>query len=433
MSSLKFEKITKCRICECHELLPLMDFGEVASCGLFLKTKNDKAPTGTLSIVFCPECTLVQLDRNFDVEQMFGIEYGYESSLNHSMKAHLERLVHSVANISPVLPESNVLDIGSNDGTLLNYLARNFETAGLVGVDPTINLFADNYDERIFKVNRLFSSTTADILIKDYQDGFDLITSVAMFYDLPDPNDFVEGIDKILSINGIWVIELSYLFSMIQENAIDTVCHEHLEYYSFNSIAKLLKRHDLKVFDYELNASNGGSVRLYISRILDSRPESDAFIRSKLAEPTSYLDIKSLFIKMISQINEQVSEAIAYLDEARESKGLQTYGLGASTKGNFFLQVFPNLSGKIKCIGEINKRKFNRFTPGTNIKIVDELSLFNLEPAIYVVFPWHFKDFLVKNYHDAILSENIILVFILPNFLVVGAQHLQETTNFLKP
>jgi len=430
LSKLKFEKIAACRICECKELLPLIDFGEIASCGLFLAEKSDIAPTGSLSLVFCPECTLVQLDRNFDLEQMFGIEYGYESSLNHSMKDHLEKLVESVVEISPISSKFNVLDIGSNDGTLLNYLTKNYEVAGAVGVDPTLDLFTDKYDKRIFKINTLFSSSTAIGLQDNYPEGFSLITSVAMFYDLPNPNDFVEGVKKILSKNGIWVIELSYLFSMINHKAIDTVCHEHLEYYSLNSIDNLLKRHDLKVFDYELNASNGGSVRLYISSIFDHRQESVAFLQSKAAEPVAYFEVKNLIEEMVTKIDEQVSEAIAYLNDSRISKDLQTYGLGASTKGNFFLQVFSDLSKQIQYIGEINVRKFNKFTPGTNIEIVDEQTLVKATAAIYVVFPWHFKHFLIDNYRDAILLGKMILVFILPNLTVIDAKKLQDRADF---
>jgi 2-polyprenyl-3-methyl-5-hydroxy-6-metoxy-1,4-benzoquinol methylase len=201
---------------------------------------------------------------NFDLDALFNIQYGYETGLNSSMARHVESLASDAVIFLGKGSGLRILDIGSNDGTLLNSLMK-FQPELRIGVDPNISKLKEKYNQGIVTFSTFYDSQTVKRISEQYGANFDLITSIAMFYDLIDPNEFVLNVKNLLSGEGIWVLELSNLFSMLRANSLDTVCHEHLEYYSAFSINVLLAKHNLKVVRFEENQANGGSMQLYIS------------------------------------------------------------------------------------------------------------------------------------------------------------------------
>jgi SAM-dependent methyltransferase len=410
---LESNLIEKCRLCFSNRLSEVMDLGVLSSCGDFPSKKDAILPTGQLRLVICELCLLVQLDRNFNLNQLFHRGYGYETSLNTSMKMHVEKLAFEAYEFLKHPKEFSVLDIGSNDGTLLNFL-NYYKPAVSVGVDPTIKYFKNKYHENITTFDLFFDRSTQQTISSTLGNKYDLIFTVAMFYDLIDPNEFVECVKEILSSNGIWVVEVSYLYSMLNSNSIDTICHEHIEYYSLNSLNYLLKSHGLKVVEYSVNDSNGGSVRLYISHTDSERSESKSFKFALNQESVISKDIKMLFKEMKKTVDNYAEQTSHYLTSMI---GHRIMGLGASTKGNTFLQLYPKIANQLSGIAEVNQNKFGCYTPGTNIEIFSEKEIIsNAQNVIFLVLPWHFKSFILTNFKQLMDTGKVKIIFTLPKF-----------------
>ena len=410
---LESDLIEKCRLCFSNRLSEVMDLGVLSSCGDFPSKKDSILPTGQLRLVICELCLLVQLDRNFNLNQLFHRGYGYETSLNTSMKMHVEKLAFEAYEFLKHPKEFSVLDIGSNDGTLLNFL-NYYKPAVLVGVDPTIKYFKNKYHTNITTFDLFFDRSTQQVISSKLENKYDLIFTVAMFYDLIDPNEFVECVKEILCSNGIWVVEVSYLYSMLNSNSIDTICHEHVEYYSLNSLNYLLKSHELKVVEYSINDSNGGSVRLYISHTDSERSESKSFKFALNQESVISKEIKMLFKEMKKTVDNYAEQTSHYLTSMVDHRIM---GLGASTKGNTFLQLYPKIANQLSGIAEINENKFGCYTPGTNIEIFSEKEITsNAQNVIFLVLPWHFKSFILTNFKQLMDTGKVKIIFTLPKF-----------------
>tara|TARA_B100000780_G_scaffold129912_1_gene91032 strand:+ start:2388 stop:3542 length:1155 start_codon:yes stop_codon:yes gene_type:complete len=383
--------------------------GKQTLTGIFPPQKNIKITKGELSMVICKNCKLLQLQHNFDANEMYGDNYGYMSSLNKSMISHLKMKAISLKNKYNLKPKDNILDIGSNDGTFLTFFNKRFK---LFGCDPTINKFSNLYRNDINQLPYFFSSK----LFKNKK--FDLITSISMFYDLPDPLDFAKQIYSILQKKGIWHIELSYMPMMIKNTSYDTICHEHLEYYSLKSLKYLLDSANLKIINLSFNQINGGSIELDIAKK-----------ESKLKE-CKYLINWVLESERINKYNE-VSKQKDFFKQCKNHKYLlkkllttlkkqnkKILGYGASTKGNVLLQ-YCNIDDKIlNYIAEVNKFKFNKFTPGQKIKIISEKEAKTKKPDYFLVLPWHFKDHIVKREQE-FLKKGGKLIFPLPDIEII--------------
>ena len=248
-------KIKNCRSCKSKSLTNLYSLGKQTLTGIFPPNKKSKITKGNLSMVICKKCKLLQLEHNFDANEMYGDNYGYMSSLNKSMISHLKLKALNLKKRYNLKIKNNILDIGSNDGTFLSFFNNKFK---LFGCDPTIKKFSKYYRKDINQLPFFFSS---DLFKKK---KFNLKTSISMFYDLPHPLNFAKEINSILHKDGIWHIELSYMPMMIKNRSYDTICHEHLEYYSLKSLKYLLDRADLKIINLSFNQINGGSIEVDI-------------------------------------------------------------------------------------------------------------------------------------------------------------------------
>ena len=250
-------KIKICRSCKSKKLSKVFSLGKQTLTGIFPPSKNAKITKGNLSLILCNKCKLLQLENNFNPNEMYGENYGYMSSLNKSMMTHLKLKALNFQKKYNLKSGQNILDIGSNDGTFLSYFNKNFN---LFGCDPTIKKFSRYYRKDIKQTPNFFSGD----LFKDKK--FNLITSISMFYDLPDPSKFAKEINSILDKNGVWHIELSYMPMMLKNISYDTICHEHLEYYSLKSLKYLLDKAGLKIISLAFNQINGGSIELDVAK-----------------------------------------------------------------------------------------------------------------------------------------------------------------------
>ncbi len=402
-------KIEFCRICKSKNLENVHNLGVMSFTGIFTSSIKDKVPKGELKLIRCKRCTLLQLQNNFDSNLMYGKNYGYMSSLNKAMEFHLKLKSKYLFNTYKLKKGNSVLDIGSNDGTFLGFFKKNLK---LYACDPTIKKFKKYYRKDI--------NLTADFFTGEKFKNlkFNLITSIAMFYDLPDPLKFANDINSVLANNGIWHIEMSYLPSMLNNNSYDTICHEHLEYYSVKSLKYLMDLANLKIINISFNQINGGSISLDIAKKKSKYRENKVLLNWLLLREKSNkfnnLKIQKNFFIHCKRHKFLLNNLLKKL----KSQGKKIYGYGASTKGNVILQYCKINKKLLDCIIEVNSFKYNRYTPGSKIKIVSEKYLKKNKPDYLLVFPWHFKDHIIKK-EKKFLDNGGKLIFPLPEIEII--------------
>src|SRR5262245_46113976 len=254
MTAGAYAAITACRVCGTADLVTVLSLGMQALTGVFPRSPGSGVTAGPLELAWCARCGLLQLRDSYDPNEMYGENYGYRSGLNRSMISHLEQKTRQLEQLVDVRGGAVVLDIGSNDGTLL----KSYRTAGLekIGIDPTAAKFKEHYTPEIQVVTDFFSAAKFRAVSPRRAK---IVTSIAMFYDLESPAEFAREVAEILDDDGVWHFEQSYMPSMLRMNSYDTICHEHLEYYSLAVIRTIVERADLRIVDVQMNAVNGGS------------------------------------------------------------------------------------------------------------------------------------------------------------------------------
>lgn len=394
-----YKEIERCRISGSTNLKSVINLGEQSLTGVFPKTKKEKITTGPLELVLSMDdgsgqfCELLQLKHSYDHSELYGENYGYRSGLNSSMIAHLKDIVNKCIKYVSLKQNDLIIDIGSNDGTLLKQYPQNSYL--LAGIDPTGLKFQKYYTANITLIPEFFTSRA----IKDKfgNKRAKIITSIAMFYDLENPIDFVKDVHETLDDEGIWVLEQSYMPLMVQMNAYDTICHEHLEYYGLKQIKWLFDKVGFKILDVELNNINGGSCKLIVSKNTSKKQECIKLV-SAILENERNLQLHTLepFKKFEKKMIKHRNELRLIIDKInRDNK--KVFGYGASTKGNVILQYCGLTADEIPYIAEVNEDKFGSYTPRTNIPIISEKEAKAMKPDYFLVLPWHFKEnFLVR-------------------------------------
>jgi C-methyltransferase C-terminal domain/Putative zinc binding domain/Methyltransferase domain len=398
MSKRGYRELFRCRVSGSTHLVPVLDLGEQALTGVFPKSPSEPVTTGPLRLVWCPDSGLLQLAHSYDAGEMYGDDYGYRSGLNQSMVRHLRQKINELERQVDLKPGDAVLDIGSNDGTLL----KAYATTGLrrIGIDPTGNKMQQYYPDDIVLVPDFFSAEAyrrTGVPAK-------IVTSIAMFYDLEDPAAFAREVESILAPGGIWHFEQSYMPSMLRMVSYDTVCHEHLEYYSLSVVQKVLHAAGLRPIDVKMNAINGGSFAVTAARKSDPRRGSDAVVawlleqeeRMGLGTPRPYREFEERVYRHRADLKRLLSSLVA--------DGKQIIGYGASTKGNVVLQFCQITRAEVSAIAEVNADKFGAFTPGTGIPIIPEKEARRMKPDYFLVLPWHFKEGILQREAEFLAS-----------------------------
>ena len=408
---MKIKKINSCRVCGNKDIKNILTLGKQPLSGTFLKP-NQKPLKAPLDLVFCNgknNCNLVQLKHSAEKKFLYGKNYGYRSGLNQSMVSHLKDKVKYLKKIVRIKKGDTIVDIGSNDCTTLKFFDR--KKLNLVGVDPTGKKFKDYYPKSITLLDTFFSN---NILKKRKIKNAKIIMSFAMYYDLEDPVKFAKDIEANLEQNGIWCFEQSYLGTMIDELAYDTICHEHIEYYGLKQIKWILNKSNLKIIDIKFNKVNGGSFSIVAAKQTSKHQQFNKLNYLLNKEIDKGLSSLNYFKKFASRVAEHKKKLISFLKKIKKNKQ-NICALGASTKGNIVLN-YCNLNSKIiDFVGEINNEKLNLVTPGAKIKIIAEKVCLDRNYDFYLILPWHFKKFFLKNKK----YKNKKLIFPLPKISVV--------------
>ena len=415
--------IDSCRICNSKNLTSILNLGDQFLANYSPKS-NDVIPFKEkipLELVRCDKsinpdsCGLVQIRHTTPSNLMYD-RYFYRSGINQTMPKNLKEIVQQAISKINLDTDDIVMDIGCNDGTLLqNYKQLPIKS---IGFEPAKNMAQFSKQSGATIISDFFSAET---FVNNFGDKkVKIITSIAMFYDLDNPNKFVEDIAKILHPDGIWILELSYLPSMLSQNAFDTIVHEHLEYYHLEVIEFLFSKFKLKVIDVELNDINGGSFRIFVQHehhlIDDESLKRITSLRKK--EQSLNLDTNEPFNTFITKINSEKNKLVTFIkNEVSAGKIVHCYG--ASTKGNTLLQ-FYNLDKKlIQFIADRNSDKWGRRTIGTDIPIISEEESRSIHPDYFLILPWHFIDEFKERERDFLGNGGKFLVP-LPQFEIIS-------------
>ena len=409
----------KCRNCRKKNFSLISKIGKQPISSLFLKKKK-KIKNFSLDLFKCKSCNLVQLSQIPNLKDMYGSHYGYKTSVSNLMVKHLKEKFTTLKKYGLYKNNSNILDIGSNDGTFLNFFCDIKRKINLYGIDPSASAFLENYKNRIRVIINFFNENSVKKYFLKDKIKFSLITSYAMFYDVEEPNSFSQNISKILEKNGIWALEFSYFPLLLKNLTYDQICHEHCVYYSLETFNKIISRNNLKIIDFKLNEINGGSVEVLCSK-KDSKYNANYIKINNLIKKEKKIG-KEDFGKFNKRIKGSKKNLNLFL---KKVKNTEVIGYGASTKGNVILNYCGITNKNIRYICDANLSKEGKFTPGSEIKIISKKKMRRLKPKYLLVLIWSFKKEVIKQ-EEKYIKKGGKLVFPLPIF------HIVDKSNYKK-
>ena len=408
----KEQCITNCRICKSDKLEIVISLGEQYITSRFPIYGDFTTPKTNIDLIFCKDCNLLQLYQIIESKELYEHEYGYCSGISNTMRQHLKIYQEEICSYVTFNDGDVVLDIGSNDSTMLQLYSNKLKR---IGCDPTGNQFKHLYGDIELIVNYFnyenFTNKYGDTKCK-------IVSSISMFYDLPDPVQFAKDIYNILDIDGIWTCEQSYVLEMINTNSIDTICHEHLEYYSLKQIKYIADCANFKIIDVKFNDCNGGSFRIYFAKKESNLYNENIELINKILknEIENELDNVNTYHKFMDNCNSEIKKLSDFIHIINEN-GQKIYVYGASTKGNCLLQ-YANLNEQhLQYAVERNLNKVGKMT-STGIEIISEETMRNNPPNFLLVLPWHFKNEII-NREKKFLDNGGQLVFPFPKFEII--------------
>ncbi|MEW5992850.1 MAG: class I SAM-dependent methyltransferase [Candidatus Zixiibacteriota bacterium] len=409
-----YKEIKECRIGGGRNLVPVLNLGEQALTGVFPRSTSEAVTVGPLELVWCPDSGLLQLKHSYEPSEMYGENYGYRSGLNQSMVDHLTQKIRYLERMVHPARGDTVLDIGSNDCTTLK--AYSVDGLERVGIDPTGNKFREYYPSDVKLVPDFFSKDAYWTVAKN---PAKVVTSIAMFYDLESPIQFAKEIESVLAEDGVWHFEQSYMPSMLRLNSYDTICHEHIEYYSLSVVKRILEQAGLRLIDVVMNNVNGGSFAVTAAKESNRALRANEAVIDWLLEQEDRMGLSTP--RPYREFEERVyrhKEDLSRLIRALVADGKKVLGYGASTKGNVVLQFCGLTSAEIPAIADVNPEKFGRVTPGTHIPIISEAEARAMNPDYFLVLPWHFKEGILRREREY-LANGGKFIFPFPEIEIV--------------
>jgi NDP-4-keto-2,6-dideoxyhexose 3-C-methyltransferase len=408
-ASVEAAPVRACRVCGNTELEPIIDLGRQYQSSTFPETLDyrEYEPRLPLDLVLCVKgedgCGLPQLGHRVDLSAMFEA-YPYTSSTNSSMAAHLRDVADSGRAAARPAEGATILDIGGNDGTLL----ENFAGGGheLINIDAAANV------EAIFEApeyTRLASLFSADAYESVAAGPASLIFSVAMFYHLDDPVSFAREAAGVLADNGVWVIQMAYLPAMLRTNMYDNIVHEHAGYYATEHMRWVLGQAGLEVFDVELNDVYGGSFRVFARHAGSGKPNSERLARVLEDERELGLFDGRTYRAFRQRIERTRDELVALCEEAR-GEGRSIWVYGASTKGNTILQYCEIGREHLDAAADANPFKIGRYMIGSDVPIRSEEEMRAARPDLLLALPYSFADRFIEREAELVAAGTRFIV-----------------------
>ena len=395
MKKIKTFKIKKCRLCYSNELSKVHSFGNLFVSNFVNKKNINKGIRAPLTLVHCKNCKLLQLEHSAPQEIMYRRFYWYRSGVTSTMKKALKNIYNSIIKLKILKKGDTILDIGANDGTLLKYFKKNYKT---IGCEPAKNLANELKKNCDYIINDFWNfKNFSKISLKNRLKKPKIITAIGMFYDLERPSDFIKDAFDALAEDGVFIAQLMCLDSMLKQNDLGNICHEHLEFYSYDSLKYLFEKNGFKIFKIEKNSVNGGSYRIYCKKKL----KKSVIIKEK----TSLIEIK----KFIKRIELNKKKCLDFLNYAK-NQNKKVFIYGASTKGNTLMQYYGINNKLIKYAAERSPEKWGKYTIGSGIEIISEKKARELNPDYFFALPYGFINEFMKREKKWIKKGGVFLL-----------------------
>ena len=377
---------TTCRVCNSDQLTDLFSLGDQYVNNFIGKDELHKCVKAPLDMIMCENCSLVQLRHTAPQELLYAGFYWYKSGVTDTMKKALWDITKKAEGMFDLQAGDVVLDIGSNDGTML----RTYEVDGLitVGVEPAKNLAEEGRVGVTHFINDFWNyEHYKNVVGKQAK----VITAIGMFYDMEDPNQFLSDAVQALDDNGVFIAQLMCLKNMLDTNDVGNICHEHLEYYSFASLEFFFRKNGLEIFDVEINNVNGQSYRVYAKRpgaVVPMREGANARV-AKVREEEEGLRDKQVYVDFFNHLEENRRACVEFVNKAN-LEGKKVWVYGASTKGNVILQYYGLDHTHLVAASERSPWKWGKHTVGSMIPCVSEEEARLAQPDYFLVLPYAF-------------------------------------------
>ena len=391
-----------CRVCDSSSLELVIDQGQQPWCNNFLtKDQVGTEPFYPLHVVFCRACHTAQLDFTVKKEIMFG-DHTYLSGITSSLRDHFAGVAAEVnERFCADRDDKAILDIGSNDGTQLKqYEALGFDVLGVESSKTTAKIASD---AGVPTLNEFFNQQT----MKSIGRQFDVINASGVFFHLEELHSVCEGIKAGLKQDGVFVVQFLYVKCIKENLAFDQIYHEHLLYYSLETIEALLNRHGLTMFDAYLAPIHGGSIIGFVTHQGEREP-SERLQKMRAEEAEAGVNTIESYQRFDEGIKRMKEENLAYLNQAK-SEGKKVYGFGAPVKGNTLLNYFGIGPDLIEYLVEKNELRRDLYSPGMHIPLLIEKEVTEL-PDIYYVLAWNFKKEILAN-NQQLIEDGVEFFF----------------------
>lgn len=404
-----------CRVCYSDKLSPLFSLGEQYVNNFVPENEVYKGIKAPLELVFCDNCTLVQLKHTAPQELLYSRFYWYKSGVTETMKKALRDITEKAERMFNLKAGDVVLDIGSNDSTML----RTYTVPELItiGVEPADNLVEEGKVGITYHIHDFWNFEKYWAVVGKKAK---IVTAIGMFYDMEDPNEFIADSVKAMADGGVFIAQLMCLKNMLDKNDVGNICHEHLEFYSFSSLEFLFNKHGLEIFDIEINEVNGGSYRVYARKkgsTVEGFPGGMQRVH-QVREEEKDLQGKQVFLDFFSRLEENKKVCLDFVNQAKaEGKTIWVYG--ASTKGNVILQYYGLDHTVIPAASERSPWKWGKYTIGSGIKCVSEEEARAAQPDYFLVLPYAFFNEMYEREVEW-RSKGGKFIVPLPEFRVVG-------------
>ena len=414
-------EIKNCRSCDSKSLIPILSLGNQYVTN-FVESGSSEDVRCPLDLILCKNCKLLQMKHSAPPQSTWNNQYWYKSGISTTIVDDLKDIVDNAKKLVSLEDKDIVIDIGCNDGTLLEF----YDVSGLrtIGFEPSGNVAKEAESKGFHILNDFFN---AESFKKEFGgEKAKIITAISMFYDLDNPNKFLEDINEILDEEGLFIIQQNYLVAMLENNAFDNICHEHREYYSFGTLKKILEKHGLEIFDVEQNSINGGSIRTYIRFEGNANLKGFEGSEKRIEDVEEYesklgLDMIKPYEDFANRINNIRKKLMTFLKQEKE-KGKEIYLYGASTRGNVVLQYFELGPELVTAIADMNPDKWGKKTVGTMIPIISPEEFRKKNPDYLLVMVWHFFNE-IKNQENEWFEKGGKFIVALPEFKVVGKNY----------
>ena len=406
--------INYCQICNTKKIVPVLDFGFQPLADDLLKenNKNNSSISYPIKLYLCKSCRLVQ--NNFIVgdKKLYNKDYHYRPGISKTVENNLFNLAVKLIELYSLEKNDLIVDVGCSDGTLLNSFKK-LGFQNVVGVEPT-NTYKIAKKKGIFTINSFFNKKSSSQILKKFGKA-KLITTTNVFAHTGELKEFISGVNKTLSNNGIFVVENHYLKDIIEKVQFDSFYHEHLRTYSLKSLIKLLKYYKLNIVDAYTTERYNGNIQAHFSKNKSLKITKNVkLIMQK--ENNAKLDHLNTYVKFSNKVEKAKTDLFNYINK---NSNKTIIGKSYPARASVILNYFSFLKDKMKFIAEQpTSLKLNHYIAGTNIKIVDSKILKKNKPNIIIIFAWHLFKEIKDKWKSKGLPKNTRYVLMLPKFKI---------------